>query len=177
MGLAMPIIMPRQRVAGEGLLLVLVRPVPAFFLATSRGYNVSMAKPFQFRLRTLLLVVVPVAVIALAVGWHLRQPEPLGSIPVSGSVTLDGAPLDGAMITFAVADRRGREAIGKTDTVGRFELRTPIPGLPAAKGVLPGAYMVTAEKFVTGFRNTTPIMVLIIADAGPQNFSFNLTMP
>jgi len=134
-----------------------------------------MTKRFQFRLRTLLLVVVPVLVVALPFGWYLR-PELLRTVPVSGSVTLDGVPLDGAMISFATADSRARPAFGNTDKAGRFRLWTPIRRLPVAKGALPGTYQVTIQKFVIRFRNTTPLMVQVTED-GPNDFAFNLTTP
>jgi hypothetical protein len=44
----------------------------------------------------------------------------LGLIDVNGLVTLDGAPLSGAKVTFEGEDKR--QAIGITDTQGRYEL-------------------------------------------------------
>ncbi|NIP86928.1 MAG: carboxypeptidase regulatory-like domain-containing protein [Planctomycetales bacterium] len=40
--------------------------------------------------------------------------------PVTGTVTLDGAPLEGASINFVPAT--GRSSSGKTDAQGRYEL-------------------------------------------------------
>lgn len=41
---------------------------------------------------------------------------------VHGTVTLDGQPLDGAMVTFAPAEGGGRPAAGRTDNRGRYQL-------------------------------------------------------
>jgi hypothetical protein len=40
---------------------------------------------------------------------------------VSGTVTLDGAPLAGALVVFT-PDGPGRSALATTDTAGRYEL-------------------------------------------------------
>lgn len=47
---------------------------------------------------------------------------------VSGTVTLDGSPLRGAMVTFYPA--AGRASFGETDAQGRYELsyKTDVPG-------------------------------------------------
>lgn len=44
----------------------------------------------------------------------------LGLVPVSGVVTLDGAPLAGAKVSFESEDKR--QSIGVTDAAGRYEL-------------------------------------------------------
>jgi hypothetical protein len=73
---------------------------------------------FQFGLRALLLVFVPVAIVALLARWYLRQPKP---VPVSGTVTLNGQPIEGAEVSFFPADAKGRAATGMTDMAGRFK--------------------------------------------------------
>jgi len=137
-----------------------------------------MAKPFQFRLRTLLLAFVPVAFVALLVGWGLRRPLP---VPVSGTVTLNGKPLIGAQVTFfpiEPIDPSGRSAGGQTDGTGAFRL---------ASGAFQGSYGVA---IVNGFnqppaprgrvvpvryQNTATSDLTAEVSSGPNDFTFNLT--
>ena len=58
------------------------------------------------------------ALAGLAAGCQSDRP-PLGR--VGGTVTLDGAPLAGALVVFT-PDGPGRSAIATTDTAGRYEL-------------------------------------------------------
>lgn len=60
-----------------------------------------------------------------------------GLIPVSGVVTLDGAPLKNASISF-VPEGVGKQATGTTDDSGKFVLSTIDP----RDGALPGRYKV-----------------------------------
>lgn len=66
----------------------------------------------------------------------------LDTVPVSGLVTLDGAPVDGAMVVFAPTSGSGTAASGKTDATGRYKLTTQEPG----DGALPGSYLVMISK-------------------------------
>lgn len=67
-------------------------------------------------------------------------------VPVSGEVTLDGQPVDGATVYFyAVGDaKEGRPATGQTDKEGKFRLST----LGTNDGALPGTYKVVVAKYV-----------------------------
>jgi hypothetical protein len=62
-------------------------------------------------------------------------------VPVNGSVTLDGRPIEGAMVTFAPDGGGGREATAITDKEGAFQLTTFKPN----DGALPGSYKVTVD--------------------------------
>lgn len=67
----------------------------------------------------------------------------LDTVQVSGLVTLDGAPVEGANVTFApAATGGGRAASGVTDKTGRYRLTTLDPN----DGALPGNYVVTVSK-------------------------------
>lgn len=57
-------------------------------------------------------------------------------VPVVGTVTLDGAPLEGATVIFR--PRQGRPSSGTTDAVGRYELRYT----DELAGALPGEHVV-----------------------------------
>lgn len=70
-----------------------------------------------------------------------------GTIPVTGSITLSGAPVAGATVTF-LAPKDGRSASAITDAQGRYALTTFRRG----DGALPGDYNVIVMKFeiITG---------------------------
>jgi hypothetical protein len=58
---------------------------------------------------------------------------------VTGTVTLDGTPVEGAHVTFSPVDGKGRSASGGTSSGGKFELTT----FKENDGALPGEYKVT----------------------------------
>ena len=64
-----------------------------------------------------------------------------GIVRVSGKVTLDGAPVEGAMVTFQ-PEGVARAASGMTDASGNYKLTTLNPG----DGALPGDYKVSISK-------------------------------
>jgi len=66
----------------------------------------------------------------------------LDTVPVSGRVTLDGAPVDGAKVVFAPASGGGSAASGVTDASGNYKLTTLDPD----DGALPGSYLVMISK-------------------------------
>lgn len=63
---------------------------------------------------------------------------------VTGVITLDGAPLEGAMVAFSPRDGHGLGAVGTTQSDGRFTLNAAAsrPG----SGTTRGEYAVTIEK-------------------------------
>ena len=63
---------------------------------------------------------------------------------VSGTVLLDGEPLDGASVVFHPTSPSGLAGSGKTTTDGTFGLTT-FRATPGA-GVVPGEYVVTISK-------------------------------
>jgi len=66
----------------------------------------------------------------------------LATVPVTGTVTLDGSPVDGARVAFSPKSADGKAAAGVTDASGRFELTT----VEAGDGAMPGSYAVTITK-------------------------------
>jgi hypothetical protein len=72
-------------------------------------------------------------------------------VPVSGTVTLDGKPLEGAMVNFySIGDaKEGRGAHGTTDKNGAFSLTTMKDG----DGAIRGDYKVVINKFVPTLPN------------------------
>lgn len=65
----------------------------------------------------------------------------LGTVPVEGSVMIDGKPIAGITVVFS-PDSGGRAASGQTDESGNYKLTTEING----DGALPGTYKVTISK-------------------------------
>src|ERR1700704_4849510 len=133
-------------------------------------WKATMAKPFQFRLRTLLLAFMPMAVIALPIGYYLRMPR---RVVVSGTVTLDGVPLDRAYILLRpVTHMKISQPIVGTDAAGKFRL-----------GAMPGSYVVlvwneatNSPSHVTPKRYGDDSMSGLTAQVtpdGPNVFNFN----
>lgn len=70
-----------------------------------------------------------------------------GLVPVTGVVTLDGQPVEGAMVLFVPEDNRGRPAQGVTAGDGSFTLST---------GMEPGAAAGDYKVLVTKTSGTLP---------------------
>ncbi len=60
---------------------------------------------------------------------------------VAGTVTQNGTPVEGAMVTFLNSEGK-KDAVGSTNAKGEFKLSTYGPG----DGALPGSYKVTISK-------------------------------
>ena len=75
-------------------------------------------------------------------------PEVPDTAPAGGTVTLDGAPVEGATVTF-IPDARDdgaiKNAYGTTDANGKFTLSTPVSGTKTDGAVL-GRHQVTITK-------------------------------
>jgi hypothetical protein len=83
----------------------------------------------------------------------------LRTIPVSGTVTLDGAPVEGATVTFnPIGPEPTRVAGAITDAQGQFLLRTSIGGSALAEGAVPGEYaiIVSNSKQVEAWEQKIP---------------------
>lgn len=70
------------------------------------------------------------------------DPDRPDTTPVSGVVSYQGAPLEGATVTFKPSTTDGKAAFGKSDADGKFSLTT----FEADDGVIPGEYNVTVTK-------------------------------
>lgn len=70
----------------------------------------------------------------------------LATLPVTGTVTLDGKPVPGAAVAFSPNDAKGRAASGMTDVDGKFKLTTMVAG----DGALAGSYKVAITKTIAG---------------------------
>jgi hypothetical protein len=105
-----------------------------------------------------LLLVVAAASLGCGGGDDLSKFKE-GLVPVTGTVTLDGEPLEGAGVLFMPASAAGiaskatvgsRTAFGETDALGMFSLMSPPhgPGVNREEypGCLPGEYIVVFDR-------------------------------
>ena len=89
----------------------------------------------------LLVLVLPIFVLMIT-GCGSDGPE---LIPVSGTVTLNGTPIDEVVVTF-VPHHAGKPAMGLTDKQGRFSLSTT----ELDDGVAVGPYYATVTSIDQG---------------------------
>lgn len=100
---------------------------------------------FKRRL-VLIAATIPTAAALFGLSWLIfkpggvRVPSPL--IPVSGRVTLDGKPIEGARVIFTERSMTARSAEGVTDADGRYSLHY----FQGALGAPPGRYLVRVEQ-------------------------------
>lgn len=66
-------------------------------------------------------------------------------LPVSGTITYQGAPLADAQVTFNPEAQDGTAAFGRTDAEGHYELTT----FETGDGAVAGKYIVTITKYDT----------------------------
>ncbi|MEX2120893.1 MAG: carboxypeptidase-like regulatory domain-containing protein [Pirellulales bacterium] len=96
----------------------------------------------QFSFRALLACVT-----VLAVVFWISAPERLPrTIPVSGTITMDGAPVSGATVAFLPRHRECKQAYGYTDDKGNFTLSTYFNPKYSPDGALSGDYAVVVSK-------------------------------
>jgi hypothetical protein len=130
--------------------------------------------------------------IAMAAGCTGSQgPSTVG---VSGTVTQNATPLEGANVVFHPVDDSANALVSQavTDAAGRFELATHVGGGKFKPGIVPGKYLVAITKLdIAAITNThappqnvlpkkygDPTTSALTANvvAGKENdFSFNLS--
>ena len=124
--------------------------------------------------------------------WSRQWPA---RVPAGGTVTFEGRPIDGATVVF-VTSREGRfyNAIGQTDSTGRFVLQTFRP----RDGAVPGMHKVQIEKHtfsekpadLPAHANFTPVetshlpkkyrnpetsgLTAEVSEKGPNEFTFSI---
>lgn len=102
------------------------------------------------RLREVGMCLAAVSVLWFSGCGSGSDPGRTDTVAVTGTVTYQGAPVEGATVTFqpqspATVPGQGTTqpaAFGTTDAEGHFTLVTP----PAASGAVPGMYQVTVVK-------------------------------
>lgn len=104
-----------------------------------------------------------------------KLPDP---VKVTGTVTLDGKPLEGAAILFQPTSEKGYQgAAGQTDASGKYELNTDIGKGQSRPGVIPGDYVVSISRLVKPDGSFVPVdskeppMMLGARDTIPLKYS------
>ena len=88
------------------------------------------------------------------------------ALPVTGTVTLDGKPIEGASLTFIplTADQ-GQGGVGSTDAAGKYE----VTHFRTGKGLEPGEYRVAVSKLVMHDGSPIPAGTSSAADLNTKN--------
>jgi hypothetical protein len=96
-------------------------------------------------------------------------------LPVTGVVTLDGQPLEQAIVTFYPTSGQPLPAGGHTDSAGKFTLKT-IEGPHERIGALPGSYkvVVVKTKALTGRKSDDPGLS---SELGPYDMKLEWITP
>jgi hypothetical protein len=94
--------------------------------------SLSLVKPMIRRIALCCLA-------AALVGCGPARPS---VAPVSGTVTLDGTPLPGAVVTFNPVGGNGAPAVGNADGQGKYSMTDMSPNAVAGAGAAPGDYEV-----------------------------------
>lgn len=93
------------------------------------------------------LIVCCLAVLVIAGCSKSVGPE---TVAVTGTVTLDGTPVEGAVVVFTPATQTTssqQAAQGETDSVGKYEIQTYVSETSTYKsGITPGSYVITVTK-------------------------------
>jgi hypothetical protein len=117
-----------------------------------------------------------VTLAALALSADLRAEPDAAPVKVSGTVTFEGQPLDGARITFHPEAKDGKKATGKTDAAGKYALKAD-----GAEGAAPGKYRITislkrGDKELVPLayteKRTSPLVVEVAPEV--KQYDFNL---
>lgn len=101
------------------------------------------------------------ALLLVSVVWMVagctRQPSRPKTYPVTGTVTLNARPVEGATVTFipkegSAAEPKPQAASAITDAEGRYHLGTFASG----DGAIPGEYLVKVAKYVQPQETSRP---------------------
>ena len=121
---------------------------------------------------------VAICFIGIAVGSGcFSQPKGPQPVPVSGKITLDGKPLQGARVTF---DSDQRPAVGITSTDGSFKLSLgALPGeYRVAVGDPPGSGGMTRPMAAPADGKPEPVpVVLPLKYSDPKQTQLKFTVP
>jgi hypothetical protein len=90
-----------------------------------------------------LLALLPIFGVGLIVGCGPDLSHLPRTVKAEGIVTLDGVPVEGALLTF-IADQGEHHASATSDKNGRFVLNA----FPQKSGAVPGSYKVGVSKTV-----------------------------
>jgi hypothetical protein len=78
--------------------------------------------------------------------WGCNKGPSVAAFPVTGTVTYEGKPVEGASVMFMSKNPDGPKANGETDAEGRFSLTTYLGPQQILKGAVPDEYKVAIIK-------------------------------
>ena len=119
-------------------------------------------------MKQLLVLMVCLACCALLAGCRGGTSNP-ATVPVTGTVTLNGEAVEGATVTFT-GEGSPRPATGTTDAQGKFSLTSFEPD----DGAAPGDYAITITKYADTAGGANPDEVdttspdAMYGDGGPD---------
>ncbi|MGV2335940.1 MAG UNVERIFIED_CONTAM: carboxypeptidase-like regulatory domain-containing protein [Planctomycetaceae bacterium] len=94
------------------------------------------------------LLALTIVATAAGCGGGPQKIIPEKAVPVTGTITLDGKPLDNARITYYPSSAaQGDGASGTTDSAGKYELQS-VFGSEVVIGAAPGKYKVVISRMV-----------------------------
>lgn len=127
-----------------------------------------------FRLKQMLSLGICLAVITILSGCG--NGYDIGLYPVTGTVTIDGNVVEGAMVDFQPTgeDRAPRGANGATDSAGQYVLYfLKSKGCPA--GDFNVQFSVPQEKAELGLKKLAQVEKVTVTPGGDNTFDFTLT--
>lgn len=89
------------------------------------------------------IMCLPVALVLLAGCSGSNLPK---TYPVTGVVTYNGKPVEGAAVTLIPSNDNGRSAGGETDVNGKFSVKTYLSPQDQPEGAVAGEYTITVTK-------------------------------
>lgn len=85
--------------------------------------------------------------LAVLLSFGCGPGNPYDTVKVTGTVLVDGQPMQDVNVSFNPDGSDAPDAYGSTDAKGEFTLT--IPGAPVGSGAVPGVYHPTFRKIVT----------------------------
>ena len=101
---------------------------------------------FELKVHAVRILIFSVGCVLLMSGCSGGSDRP-DTVPVRGTITLDGKPLADATVSFSAETER--PATGTSDSFGEFTLTT----FESEDGAIPGEYKVTVEKYEVADNN------------------------
>jgi hypothetical protein len=105
-------------------------------------------------------VVIPSCLVLISIYGCSGGPKLPIVVPVKGTVTLDGNPLENASLTFISNDPKVKSGVATTDDKGNFEVLTYFDATHILKGIPAGEYKVTVTKMADSGEAPQPVMAV-----------------
>jgi hypothetical protein len=120
------------------------RPLAACQCKGDSGFDLAVRQERRFTVLRMTFAASCVLVVSGLYGCGPGAPA-VKTVPVTGTVTYKGNPVEGAIVSFlSAAD--GRPAGGQTDSQGKFSLKTNLSGSKSVDGAVEGNYTITVSS-------------------------------